>query len=431
MISENPVGRVLESTMENARCEFDSTVKEGDALFFIVNKEEIRCRVDFMEVKPSRGLEGWISFRERPSRPPKALTILYRYKELITGIMELGKDFRGNDVKIDVNPLFNHTLNIGMSQRGKTHLMILLAEECSKRGIPAIVIDTQGEFIHMPERFKNVIVVDNITTANLIAHLQQKHIVIINLLGMGNAYKANTAVGILGPFYEAKEKDYADNENNWLLLEIPPTLIMVDEADVFAPKEGVRGKDFQKSAEVLEEIAKRGAKIGLGLVVATQRISRLAIDIRDNCNSVFCFRIIGRSNKMTLRDMHYFNPGVIKKIQSFTKGECIMLGEIGNQTIRTRDIITRRSKNVNFEQILGLDTDIQEQTPGIVMTEAGAIVDQDFDKVLKSARDRRQEEDETLFEDSDDGVVLYSDPLSDEELKKRLKEWEKDGNEKQ
>ena len=419
MIRNDPVvGRVLESTMENARCEFDSSVKEGDLLVFVVNKEEIRCRVDFLEVKPTRGLEGWVSYRERPSRPPKILTTLHRTSEFATGIMDVGRNFRGHVVKIDVNPLFNHVLDVGMTQMGKTHLLILLAEECSKHGVPAIIIDTQGEFSHMPEKFKNVVVVDNITHANLIAHLQQNHIVVINLLGLGNAYKANTMVGIVGPFYEAKEKDYADNENNWLLLKIPPTLIMVDEADIFAPKEGLRGKDFQKSAEVLEEIAKRGAKIGLGLIVASQRISRLAIDVRDNCNSVFCFRIIGRSNKMAIRDIHHFNPGVIKKIQSFTKGECIMLGQVGSQTIRTRDIITRRSKNVDFEEILGIRSEGKhEQAPAIVMTADGDIVDQDFGKVLKSVEEQRQEEDNRLFEESDDGVVLRSEPLSDEELK--------------
>jgi len=42
-----------------------------------------------------------------------------------------------------------------------------------------------------------------------------------------------------------------------------------------------------------------------------------------------------------------------------------------------------------------------------------------------------RDRDKALFEDSDDGIVLRSKPLSDEELKKRLEKWEKDGNEKQ
>ena len=105
---------------------------------------------------------------------------------------------------------------------------------------------------------------------------------------------------------------------------------------------------------------------------------------------------------------------------------------VGSQTIRTRDIITKRSKNVDFEEILGIDSDSRyKQKPAIIMTAGGDIVDKDFDKVLKTVETRRQEEDAQLFEESEDGIVLYRDPLSDEELERRLNKWGKGGKEKQ
>lgn len=411
------VGRILDSTMENARAEFNSSVKEGDLVAFIVNDEEINARVDYMETTPAKGLEGYISFRERPSRPPKLLTPLYTRSEVETGVLYLGTDYRGNTVKIEVNPLFNHAITVGMTQQGKTHLLIVIAEECAKYGIPTIIFDTQGEFTNLPEKFKNTVVVEDITLPNLIAHLQQRRVVVVNLLGLGNAYKAIKLVGILGPFYEAKEKDYADNENNWQLLTIPPTLIMVDEADVFAPKRGMRGRDYVQSAEILEEIAKRGSKLGLGLFVATQRITKLAIDVRDNCNSVFCFRIVGRSNRFSLREMHLFSTGVINKINSFTRGECIILGQLGNRTIRTRDIVTKRTKNVDFKTILGINPPEEEEeiAPSIVLTDNGSIIDQDFNRVIANRKERERRKDKEAYEANDgDGVVRRTEALPEE-----------------
>ena len=121
MIKENQevvIGRILEATLENARCEFDSTAEEGGPVSFKVGDEEIRARIDILETLSHIGLIGYISFKDRPIKPPKSLTPIYRREEIQTGILYVGHDFRGNIVRLDLNPLFIHLLIGGKPQRG-------------------------------------------------------------------------------------------------------------------------------------------------------------------------------------------------------------------------------------------------------------------------------------------------------------------------
>lgn len=426
MLKENDdvIGRIIESTLVNAKCEFDSTAEESEAVVFNVGNEEIRARIDVLENLSNLGVIGYISFKDRPTKPPKLMTPIRRRREEQTGILYIGHDFRGNPVRIEVNPLYNHLLVAGKTQRGKTHLFIVLIEELAKRDIPAMVLDTQGECINLPEKFKNVIVVEDINTKDLIAHLQQRHIVVINMLGESNNHKALKLSILLNNLVEEKEKDYANASNDYRLLQIPPTLVMIDEADIFAPTKRYRGFDYERSTQIIEEIAKRGTKLGIGLIAATQRIARLTIDVRDNCNSTICFHVTGKSSELSLKTLAYFPDSAIRRIKSFLRGECIIIGTLGARTIKTRDIETRRSKNTDFETMLGIKDEriTEEETQHIILTDSGEIVDTQFGKITSKAQ-RTVDRDSKAFEEAEgDGVLKREKPLTDEELHEMLQE---------
>ena len=269
-----------------------------------------------------------------------------------------------------------------------------------------------------------MIVVEDINSKDLIAHLQQRRIIIINLLGEGNAHKAMKLSILLEKFVESKERDYADANNEYRLLQIPPTLIMIDEADIFAPDRRYRrNRDFDRSTAIIEEIAKRGSKLGIGLIVAVQRINRLTSDVRDNCNSTICFHVTGRSSAIALRAITYFSESAIKKLKSFLLGECIIIGEIGSRTIKTREIETTRSKNTDFERMLGIDAEFEnEEKQRIIINKDGAIIDKQFG-VIETKAQRTKEGDKKAFEDDEgDGILTREAPLSDKEIKE-LTNW--------
>lgn len=413
------VGRIIESTIFNARCEFTESVDVGDMVYFKLKNDEILARVDLVETSPFYGLNGWIVFMERTPRSPKHMTPIYTTEVDTTGILNVGTDYRGRPIKISVNPLFNHLGLFGMTQRGKTHAMIVLIEELAKRGAPCLVIDPQGEFVNIPEKFKNVVVVENIETSDLIAYLQQHMIVIVNLLGLPNFFKSKRAGEILELFKLEKDKDYKQAEDDYRLLEIPPTLIFIDEADLFAPNR-VEKYTYGGTIETVIDIAKRGAKMGMGLVLSTQRLYALHIDARDNCNSIMAFKTVSKSNKMALSQMPFVSKGTLTRVKNLLKGECIMLGDIifGSRTVRVRDIETRRAKKVDFEEILGIksvEEEEEEAPPSIVIDTEGAVVDRDISRVIETRKERTLREDQEHFKgDSGDGVVLREEELPEE-----------------
>lgn len=144
----------------------------GDAVAVKVDNQEYKARIDHLETTSLQGLVGYIIFIERPHRPPKVYAPIFKRTDDRKGLLVIGHDYRGNEVTIDVNPLFLHLLQVGMTQQGKTHSLIVLLEELAKHGVPCIVFDTQGEFVNMPQVFKNCIVVENIAVKDLIARLQ-------------------------------------------------------------------------------------------------------------------------------------------------------------------------------------------------------------------------------------------------------------------
>lgn len=426
-MGEEVIGKVIEGTIHNARCEFTSGVQMGDAVAVKIGSDEYRARIDHLETTAIRGLIGYIIFIERPHRPPKAYSPVMRRTEDKKGLLVIGKGYRGNEISVDINPLYNHLLLVGKTQQGKTHLMLVLLEELRKYQVPCLVFDTQGEFVNL----EGAVVVENISTPDLLAHLRERRIVIINLLGLANPDKTEKLSTILNPLIVEKEKDYAQAENRYELLTLPPTLVFVDEAEIYCPKIGVRPKWAHRSAEACEEIAKRGSKLGLGITVSTQRIINLSIDVRDNCNSIMAFRVSGRSNLTTLGQMSLFSDGTLKRLKALLRGECIILGSLtggGAITVKTRDITTQRAKNVNFEELLGIESRNSvkptEFMPSIKI-EDGNVVDEAVNEVILSVKKRFTEEDELAFEqDEGDGVVLREEAIPDEVLEE-LKEAEK------
>ena len=378
------------------------------------------------------GLIGYIIFLERPHRPPRHFDPITRRIEDTKGILHIGKDYRGNDISIDINPLFTHTLSVGMTQKGKTHGMLVILEELAKHGVPCIVFDTQGEFVNLPHVYpERVIVVNNITDEELKKELKLKHIVIINMLGLSNPDKAAKLAEILNPFIIHKEADYAQAQNRYEYLELPPTLIFIDEAEIYCPKPGVRPRWAVPSSLCCEEIAKRGSKVGIGLFVSTQRITNLSIDVRDNCNTITAFRVVGRSNITTLGQMSLFSVGTISRLKSLMKGECILLGNAlggGALTVKVRDIETPRAKNVNFEEILGIDSRNNVRldfSPSIKIVK-GNVIDEGTQEVIITEKDKLFEEDRKLFEEHEgDGVLLRDEPLPDELLEEIAEKKEK------
>jgi DNA-binding MarR family transcriptional regulator len=184
--------------------------------------------------------------------------------------IDLGRTSRGR-AEIDLEILLRTRLLIqGNSGAGKSWLIRRLAEQLFSH-VPVLIVDPEGEFATLRERFGYVLVGKggetpaDVRSAELVAHKLQE-------------LRASAVCDL----YEMRPLD----RHRWVklflegLIDAPkkswhPTVVIVDEAHLFCPEKGTGESEAYES---MIDIATRGRKRGICAVFATQRLGKLRKD---------------------------------------------------------------------------------------------------------------------------------------------------------
>lgn len=187
------------------------------------------------------------------------------------------------NISIDLPRLLKTRLLVqANSGGGKSYLLRRLLEQTAK-DIQQIVLDVEGSFYTLREKFDYVICSpsggDAVATPRTAALLARKLMetgasAIVDISEL-KAHERKTFVRL---FCES-------------LIELPkklwhPALIVIDEIHLFAPEKGQA-----ESASAVTDIATRGRIRGLCLVGATQRLAKLSKDVAAELNN----KLIGRT----------------------------------------------------------------------------------------------------------------------------------------
>lgn len=163
---------------------------------------------------------------------------------------------------------------------GKSWLLRLIAERAAKH-VQVIILDPEGEFATLREKFDFALVgrggevAAEVRTANLLARkLTELH--------------CSTVIDLYDLDLEAKREFVSDFLN--ALLSVPraqwhPLLVMLDEAHKFCPEKG----DVASTRAVIN-LMDSGRKRGFAGIIATQRLSKLHKDAAAEANNVFIGR---------------------------------------------------------------------------------------------------------------------------------------------
>jgi len=357
------VGRVLSVNGVNGKAEFIPQVHTGDYIYYLANEtEQVVCQVTGLSSTAFKGVHGTFTILDVGAELPKTWENLYLFQPSIKGHINIGVDDKGAPVSFRLNPFFRHLLIGGKTFKGKTHVQIVLEEEFLKVSVPSIVVDTQGEFVHLNMFNKNAVIVEDIGFDDLLSHLKFKRTVVLNLQGLSYKSKKRRVYEILSELYIAKEKDYKQAENDIRLLQIPPVIVNIDETEIYAPEYRVGNSD-KDCRECLINLAKRGGKLGIGLIVNSQRLPALHYDVRSQCNSAMVFQITDSGSRIVLSQLPYISALDLKRVKNLERGHCIVTGEITDHPllVSVRDIKTPRAKDMDFEGMLGLKPIPQEQ----------------------------------------------------------------------
>ena len=197
--------------------------------------------------------------------------------------------------------LASHLLIQGTSGSGKSYTLRVLAEAIADK-MQVIVIDPEGEYSSLREKYPFVLVGEGgetpaaIETASLLAN---------RLMSLG--------CSAICDLYSLEKEDQQAWVKEFLtaLIHLPremwrSVVVMIDEAHLFAPE---KGEGSALSTKAVEDLVSRGRKHGIGIVLATQRITKLS----NNCVSECQNYLIGRTFIQTDRERAARALGVPKR----------------------------------------------------------------------------------------------------------------------
>ena len=207
----------------------------------------------------------------------------------------------------------------GNSGSGKSHLLRRLLEQ-SAPWVQQVVIDPEGDFVTLSERFGHVVVDAAGSERDLavIATRVRAHrvSVVLNLEGLEPDRQMKAAAVFLNTLFEA-ERD------QWY-----PVLVVVDEAQLFAPAaSGDTGEEARRVAlGAMTNLMCRGRKRGLAGVIATQRLAKLAKNVAAEASNFLMGRTFLDIDMARAADLLGMEKRQAEAFRNLERGHFVALG---------------------------------------------------------------------------------------------------------
>ena len=112
--------------------------------------------------------------------------------------------------------------------------------------------------------------------------------------------------------------------------EICPFLTIIEEAHNFIPSRS-ENKDNLPSVDTVRKLISEGRKFGTGIVIISQRPSRLDETIASQCNSQIIFRMVNQKDQRAIRDRsETLDADDSKQLSNLANGQGIISGQVVN-----------------------------------------------------------------------------------------------------
>lgn len=234
--------------------------------------------------------------------------------------IDMGAASPGKPAMLDLEELLATRLLVqGNSGSGKSHLLRRLLEQ-SAPWVQQCVIDPEGDFVTLSDRFGHVVVDAQRTEAELTriaGRIRQHRVsVVLNLEGLDVEQQMRAAAAFLGGLFDA-ERDH------WY-----PVLVVVDEAQLFAP--AVAGEVSDEARKVslgaMTNLMCRGRKRGLAGVIATQRLAKLAKNVAAEASNFLMGRTFLDIDMARAADLLGMDRRQAEMFRDLQRGHFVALG---------------------------------------------------------------------------------------------------------
>nr|WP_316654382.1 ATP-binding protein [uncultured Gellertiella sp.] len=234
--------------------------------------------------------------------------------------IDMGTLAGGDPAKLDIEELLATRLLVqGNSGSGKSHLLRRLLEQ-SAPWVQQCIIDPEGDFVTLADRFGHVVVDGERSEAELagIANRIRQHRVscVLTLEGLEIEQQMRAAAAFLNGMFDA-ERDY------WY-----PVLVVVDEAQMFAPAVAGEVSDEARkmSLGAMTNLMCRGRKRGLAGVIATQRLAKLAKNVAAEASNFLMGRTFLDIDMARAADLLGMDRRQAEMFRDLKRGSFVALG---------------------------------------------------------------------------------------------------------
>ncbi|MBJ3786747.1 ATP-binding protein [Devosia sediminis] len=234
--------------------------------------------------------------------------------------IDMGQSRTDGAAHMDLEELLATRLLVqGNSGSGKSHLLRRLLEQ-SAPWVQQCVIDPEGDFVTLSERYGHLVVDATRTEAELTriaARVRQHRVsVVLNLEGLDVEQQMRAAAAFLGGMFDA-DRDY------WY-----PVLVVVDEAQLFAPAAAGEVSDEARklSLGAMTNLMCRGRKRGLAGVIATQRLAKLAKNVAAEASNFLMGRTFLDIDMARAADLLGMDRRQAEQFRDLARGHFVALG---------------------------------------------------------------------------------------------------------
>jgi uncharacterized protein len=228
-------------------------------------------------------------------------------------VLDVGMS-QGGPFTIDANLVATgRTCVLGSSGSGKSYTVGVLCEELCRNEIPFAIIDTEGEHTGLKEKFDTIwvgqeagcdISWDNLDVKDLARQAPDISPLILDVSDLSDPREEVSA------FVDALYATLTERR--------VPYLLVVEEADKFVPQYGQR-------VPIFGDVARRGRKRGMGLMICSQRPSLVDKNVLSQCSNQLIGKLIIQND---LQSVAQFFPGkgLPKELTALRAGQFFAMG---------------------------------------------------------------------------------------------------------
>ena len=235
--------------------------------------------------------------------------------------VDMGFEGGGAPALVDLEELLATRLLVqGNSGSGKSHLLRRLLEQSAGQ-VQQIIIDPEGDFVTLSGPHGHVAIEAIDYSAAEIAHFarrcrEHRTSVVLSLEGLEMEGQMRCAASFLSGLFDAPRE-------HWF-----PALVVVDEAQIFAPSAGVEVSEEIRRASLgaMTNLMSRGRKRGLAGIIATQRLAKLSKNVAAEASNFLMGRTFLDIDMARAADLLGMERRQAEAIRELARGTFLGLG---------------------------------------------------------------------------------------------------------